>query len=146
MYTSGSCNAGFKTFFPGSRLVFALSLGATSPLGGTLTLTTCGATRNNTVLYVGTGCPTWDRPFGCLVGSDDAAAACPGNPLASTVTLTATQRNYVIQLGGIDGSTVVSGLAWSYAAPSQSRSPSRTRSGTRTRSGSATRSRSRKPK
>jgi hypothetical protein len=144
MYTNGYCGAGYATFFPGSRLVFSLSLGDAVPVGGTLTVTTCGATRNNTVLYVGTGCPKWAQPFGCLVGNDDTPA-CPANALASTVTLTAAQRNYFIQLGGADGRTVVSGLRWSYVlAPSPSgtrsrslppsRSPSRLRaSGSRTR-------------
>ena len=153
MYTSGSCSAGFKTFFPGARLVYSLSLGGEVSLGGTLTITTCGVTSNNTVLYVGTGCPTWMMPFGCLVGNDDAAS-CSGNALASTVTLTATQRNYFVQLGGIDGTSIVSGVVWNYTA--QSPSPSSTRSRTsnkrrspsasRLRSPSTSRSRSRKPK
>ena len=97
---------------------------------------------------MGTGCPTWDRPFGCLVGSDDAAApACASNPLASTVSLTATQRTYYIQLGGVDGAAVQSGLRWSYAAAAtKSATATRTASGSRSRSRSATRSRSRKRK
>ena len=153
MYTAGSCAAGYKTFFPGARLVYALDLGAATPLGGTLTLTTCGHSANNTVLYVGTGCPSWAQPFGCLAGSDNAPA-CAANPLASTVALVVTQSNYFIQLGGVNGAEVVSGLGWAYAAPaptlsrsgSGSRSRTRSRSGSRTRSASGTRSRSRKPK
>jgi hypothetical protein len=121
-----------------------LSLGSATPLGGTLTLTTCGHTANNTVLYVGTGCPTWDRPFGCLAGNDNAVgpAACGGNALASTVAVVAaSQHVFYVQLGGVDGTPVTSGLAWSYAPP-QLRSGSATRSRTRSRSGSRTRSRS----
>ena len=145
MYTSGTCSAGFKAFFPGARLVYSLTLGATVPLGGTLTLTTCGVTRNNTVLYVGTGCPAWALPFGCLVGNDDAAA-CPGNALASTVTLIATQRIYFVQLGGFGGDHITSGLVWNYTAQSQSPTSSRARTGSKTRSRSVSRSSSRKPK
>ena len=161
MYTSGTCDAGFRTFYPGARLVYSLSLGDATPLGGTLTLSTCGLTANNTVLYVGTGCPAWALPFGCLVGNDDAVA-CGRNALASTLSITATQRTYFIQLGGANGRTVISGLQWTYAASSASgtssrtrtRSPTGTRSrtvtrsatGTRSRTGSRTRSRSRSRK
>ena len=163
MYTAGSCAAGYKTFFPGSRLLYALDLGSATPLGGTLTLTTCGHSANNTVLYVGTGCPSWDRPFGCLAGNDNAAGpACGGNAFASTVALVAQQSNYYVQLGGVNGVDVVSGLGWAYAPPpvagsaskscsrSRSRSASvsrtRSRSGSRTRSRSGSRSRTRKAK
>ena len=87
MFTSGTCASGFKAFFPGPRLVNSLSLGEATALGSTLRLTTCGLTRNNTVLYIGTGCPTWTTPFGCLVGNDDAVAptTCRDSPLASTL-------------------------------------------------------------
>jgi len=161
MYTAGSCAVGYKTFFPGSRLLYALDLGSATPLGGTLTLTTCGHTANNTVLYVGTGCPSWDRPFGCLAGNDNVVSpACSGNAFASSVALVAQQSNYYVQLGGVNGVDVVSGLGWAYVPPpvagsasvsgsrsrSRSASRSRTRSGSRTRSRSGSRSRSRKAK
>ena len=156
MYTSGSCTSGYKTYFPGPRLVFALDLGATTPLGGTLTITTCGHTANNTVLYVGTGCPTWALPFGCLVGSDNAVPACSSNGFASTVAFLVTQSNYFIQLGGVNGGDVVSGLGWTYMLPPRSRSASTSIrssysrshqiSRTRSTSRSASRSRSRKAK
>ena len=96
MYTSGSCAAGLRAFFAGSRLLYVLNLGEAAPLGGTLTLTVCGHTANNTVLYVGTGCPTWALPFGCLAGNDNASdagvgsvatTACAANPLASSITV-----------------------------------------------------------
>ena len=151
MYTSGTCSAGFQTFFPWPRLVYALYLDAAAPLGGVLTVTTCGHTANNTVLYVGTGCPTWDRPFGCKAGNDDAGGAdsCGSNARAAAVSITATQQVYFIQLGGFAGAPVTSGLQWRYAPPA-SRSGSSTRSATRsrscTRSPSGTRSRSRKRK
>ena len=164
MYTSGWCAAGLGTFYPGARLLYALDLGATTPLGGVLTVTTCGHSANNTVLYVGTGCPAWAQPFGCRAGNDNAAGpACGGNALASTVTLVAAQPSYYVQLGGFNGEPVVSGLGWSYAPPasaspaaaptasrsasrSRSRSATRSRSGSRTRSRTASRSRSRKAK
>ena len=149
MYTSGNCTRGFASFFPGPRLVYAIFLDASAPLGGTLTVTTCGQTRNNTVMYVGTGCPTGSAPFGCIAGNDDATTGtCSSNALASTITLTVTQRSYYVQLGGWGGGNVTSGLQWSFAAPSASRTvtPTRTRVVATTRSPSATRSRTRKVK
>ena len=145
MYTVGSCATGLGAFYPGARLLYALFLGAGVPLGGVLTLTTCGHTANDTVLYVGVGCPVWAQPFGCRAGNDNAAgpAACGPNPLASSVSVVATQPTYYVQLGGMNGATVVSGLGWSYVAPATtSRSASGSRSRTRSRSGSRTRSRS----
>ena len=156
MYTSGSCATGFKAFFMGPRLAYAIFLNASTPLGGVLSLTTCGHTADNTVLYVGTGCPTWAAPFGCVAGADggDGSSACGSNALAAALTVTATQQVYYVQLGGFAGAPVTSGLAWSYAPPPQTRSGSatgsrsrtRSRSRSRTRSASATRSRSRKRK
>ena len=154
MYTAGSCATGLGAFYPGPRLLYALFLGAATPLGGVLTLTTCGHTANNTVLYVGTGCPTWALPFNCRAGNDNAAApGCGANALASTVAIVATQPTYYVQLGGMNGEAVVSGLAWSYTGASSptrsgsgSRSRSRSASGSRSRSRSGSRSRSRKAK
>ena len=149
MYTSGSCSRGYRTFFPGSRLVYSLFLGVHVPLGGQLTITTCGLTHNNTVAYLGTGCPTWDRPFGCLAGNDNAVPACPSNSLASTLVITASQSNYFIQLGGVNGEAIVSGLSWAYALPSSTSSPTRSRTrapGPRSRSAAASASRTRKAK
>lgn len=157
MFTSGTCAYGFRTFYPGSRLVYALYLGDGVPVGGTLTVTTCGKAGpgNDTVLYVGTGCPTASSSFGCLVGNDDATAPpCAANGLASTLKITATQRSYFLQLGGVNGRDVTAGLAWMYAPPPASPSGSRTpsRSHTRSRSTSftarrtSTCSRTRKPK
>ena len=156
MYTEGTCAAGLGAFYPGARLLFALDLGSATPLGGTLTLTTCGHTADNTVLYVGGGCPTWAQPFGCVAGNDNAAApTCSGNSLASSLSITASQPVHYVQLGGYNGAAVTSGLGWAYAAPvtrsgsgSRSRSGSRSGSRSRSRSGSrsGSRSRSRKAK
>jgi hypothetical protein len=128
MYTSGSCTSGFRSFFPGYRLVYALYLGARTPLGGTLTITTCGRTANNTVLYVGTGCPTWSVSYNCLAGADNDAT-CGSNPLASRLVLrNVAQANFFVQLAGYAGETVTSGLAWSYTLPSQSPAPTKSKS------------------
>ena len=161
MYTSGTCSVGFRAFFGGSRLLYALDLGSATLLGGTLTVTTCGHTANNTVLYVGTGCPSWALPFGCLAGNDNAGAGvtvgpggCGSNPLASSLTVTVTQPMLYLQLGGYGGEPIVSGLAWSYAVAtgtgsgtrSGTRSRSRSRTGSRSGSRTGSRSRSRKAK
>ena len=154
MYTSGYCAGGLSTLFPGPRLVYRIALNDGAPLGGTLTLSTCGLTSNNTVLYLGTGCPTWSLPFGCLRGNDDAGdaagQACPSNPRASTISSVATSRFFFAQLGSSSGADVVSGLSWSYVAPRPSptstRTRSRTTSSTRTRSATRSKSRSRKAK
>ena len=161
MYTSGgACGAGYSWFAPGSRVVYQLNLGPDVPLGGLLTLTTCGLTSNNTALYLGLGCPTWSGAFNCLRGNDNAAdvagQTCGPNPLASTLSHVAASRIYLVQLGDASGSGLVSGLRWNYtlptlsATPSRSSSRSRSRSAaatpTRTRSATATKSRSRKAK
>ena len=158
MYTSGSCAVGYGAFAPGSRLVFRLSLGAGVPLGGVLTLSTCGLTANDTVLYLGTGCPTWFGSFNCLRGNDNAAPACGANGLASSLTHVTASSVYFVQVGAAGGGPVVSGLSWSYALPSPSTTASRSRTRTttpsrsrtttpsRTRTATASKSRSRKAK
>ena len=164
LYTSGSCAKGLSALFAGPRALGFLSLGSGVPLGGTLTVTTCGLTADDTVLYVGTGCPSWALPFNCRVGNDDAgddpaAPACPTNPGAATAVLSGVASRYLyIQLGGAMGAAVTSGLAWRYeppgvtgtSTPSGAGTPTRTRSSgvgsrsrTRSRSASASRSRSR---
>ena len=142
MYTAGTCTTGLRAFYPGSRLLYALDLGSATPLGGILTLSTCGHTANNTVIYVGTGCPTWALPFACIAGNDNAVA-CSANAFASTLAIVATQSTYYVQLGGYNGEPVLSGLAWSYAGAAPSKSASGTRSGSRSKSRSGSRSVSR---
>ena len=142
---------GYQTFVPGPRLVYRITLSDALPLGGTLTLSTCGLTSNNTVLYLGTGCPTWFGSFNCLRANDDATpSACAGNPLASVLSHVATSRIYFVQLGTSSGGEVVSGLSWSYrtasASPTSTRTRSRTATRTRTRSVTRSKSRSRKAK
>ena len=156
MYTSGSCAAGYGAFAPGPRLVYLLRLGNATPVGGVLTVSTCGATAADTVLYLGTGCPTWFGSFNCLRGNDNAGdvagQGCASNGLASTLRHVAASRVYYVQVGAAGGGSVVSGLSWSYALPTPSATASRTRSRTatptrsRTRSATASRSRSRKAK
>ena len=155
MYTAGSCSAGFKTFLPGSRIVFYLYLGLDVPLGGTLTISTCGLTSNNTLLYIGTGCPTWAVPFACIKGNDDAgqdgSTACTSNALASYLSISSVStRDYFIQVGGRGTGDIVSGLRWQYDAPSKSAAATPSKSGTRSITGTHSRmssvSRTRKPK
>lgn len=143
MYTSGSCGGSFATFFTGYRLVYRISLGDDTPLGGVLTISTCGLTTNNTVLYVGSGCPTWSGSFGCVASNDNAAdvagRSCPSNPRASTVVFTLTSsRVAFVQLGGYGGLDITSGISWAY----EPRSPSKTASRTRTKMSTRTRTRS----
>ena len=117
-------------------------------------MSTCGVTANNTVLYIGTGCPTWYLPFACVAGNDNASPSCASNALASRVAITATQSSYFLQLGGVNGEGVISGLKWVYVPPTASatasrtpsRSPSRQVSRSKTGSVSGTRSRTRKGK
>ena len=153
MYTSGSCAVGYQSFVPGPRLVYRITLSNELPVGGTLTLSTCGLTSNDTVLYLGTGCPTWFGSFNCLRGNDDAvvgAAICAGNHLASALSYITTSRLYFVQLGTSSGAEVVSGLSWSYRTASASSTSTCTRSrtalSTRTRSATSSKSRSRKAK
>ena len=149
MYTSGSCSQGYGSFSPGPRLVYRIALSDALPIGGVLTISTCGLTNNNTVLYLGTGCPTWFGSFNCVKGNDDAAgvATCASNPLASTLSHVTSSRIYFVQLGTYSGADVVSGLSWSYsggASPTKTRTKSAPPS--RTRSTAASKSRTRKVK
>ena len=106
-------------------------------------MTTCGATTADTVLYLGTGCPTWFGSFNCLRGNDNAAPACGPNALASSLSHVTASSVYFIQVGAASGGPVVSGLSWSYTLPTRSATGSRSRVPAPSRSATATRSRSR---
>ena len=137
--------------------MYRLSLSVGTPLGGVLTLSTCGLSANDTVLYLGTGCPTYSGAFNCIVGNDNGAApGCGANALASALTHVTASSVYFVQLGAAGGGAVVSGLRWSYVPPAASSrtatssrtptptpTPSRSRSATPTRTPPATASRSR---
>ena len=74
-------------------------------MGGTLTLSTCGLTSDNTVIYAGRGCPTSAADFACVAGNDnaddDGGDECTENPGASTLVLfPTTARTYFIEIGG----------------------------------------------
>ena len=151
LFVAGRCVAGLSTFYPGPRGVFYLDLGEAVPLGGTLTVSTCGATAANTVLHVGLGCPTSDATFRCRVGNDNAAdgggPACAPNALASTAAHVVASRTFFVLLSGFNGAGVTSGLSWRYAPPAASppATPSATRTrtrGSRSRTAKATPSRS----
>ena len=147
MYSSGSCATGSSAMWPGPRAVIRIDLGADVPLGGSLTVTTCGNTKNNTVLFIGTGCPTWSGAFNCKAGNDNTGdnpgEVCADNPRASTVRITSTsERAYFVQLGGYGGTDVVAGLSWSFKPRlSSSSSASRTKRATASTSSSRTRKR-----
>lgn len=96
--------------------MYRITLSDALPLGGILTLSTCRLTTNNTVLYLGTSCPTWFGSFNCLRANDDVtSSACASNPLASVLAHVAASRIYFVQLGTSSGAEVVSGLSWSYS-------------------------------
>jgi hypothetical protein len=146
LFVAGRCVSGLSTFYSGPRGMYYLDLGEATPLGGVLTVTTCGATAANTVLHVGLGCPTSDANFRCRAGNDNAAdhggAACAANALASTVSLAITSRTHFVLLSGYNGAPVTSGLSWRYAPPAASPTATRTRTrGSRSRTPKATPSR-----
>ena len=142
MYGGDRCN--LVPLAAGPRFVFRLDIGAA--VRGVLTVSTCGLTTNNTVLYVGTGCPLTAMAFSCRAASDNAPR-CGANGLASTVSFTTPfARIFFIQLGGSGGGAPpVSGLSWSYSDASLTASATHTRTTTTTpsRPPSATRSMSR---
>ena len=134
-----------------------LRLGESVALGGQLYITTCGLTRNNTVLFISSGCPTWQLPFACMAGNDDAGdagsggtLACASNPSASSLSIMATYtRTFFIQVGSATGAEFVSGLSWMYkppASPTKSGSSSRSRPASPSVTASKTSSRSRSAK
>lgn len=162
MYTWGACAAGLdvqaaSVGVRSSRLVFRLALPPDAPPGGVLTLSTCGgaaAAAVDTVLLVGTGCPTWGGAFGCLAGNDNAPPGAPGcasSPRASRLSLalptgSGPGRVFYVQVGGARGANVTAGLAWRYAPAAASASPTRPASRSRSHSRPPSPSRTRKPK
>lgn len=120
LYARGGCKSPYWEMAdlpPGPRLVFRISINSSLPLGGILTVTTCGQTSSNTAVYLGTGCPAGGFIFNCLIMNDDAAQ-CPSNPRASTLSRVATVRNYFVQVGSPVGHFPwSSGLQWTYSLP-----------------------------
>ena len=108
----------FSSFYSGPFAVYFLNLGATIRIGGTLVITTCGVTSDNTVLYAGLGCPTSGASFQCLRGNDnvvDEGMECSSNPEASTIVLrSVSTRTFYIMVGGFLGRSFSSGLSWEY--------------------------------
>jgi outer membrane protein assembly factor BamB len=159
----GACATGYGAFPAGRRLAYAVDLPHDAPLGGVLAVSTCASAppSNDTLLWVGVGCPASAAAFGCVAGNDDAAPACGANARASAATVVGVaRRRYYVLVGGAGGGDVTAGLRWAYAPPSASPSPlaeprmgggvwasrSRTPSRSRSRSRSRTRSRTRKVK
>lgn len=104
----------------GAYLVFRVDLGASTPIGGMLTVTTIGYSDADTVIFLGTSCPSSQASFGCLNGGDDDPVT------GATQSITSSQLNatvaYVL-VGGYGGAPVLSGLGWSYVIPTPSRTP-----------------------
>lgn len=77
----------------GSRIVYRITLDASTPPGGLLSVSTCYRTMGeDTVIAVGKGCPTSAAAFNCVAANDDGGAGtqlCPDNAKASYVTLPA---------------------------------------------------------
>lgn len=67
---TGGASSSSRRLPAGRRLVFLLALDSSAPLGGTLTVTTCGSSNNATALAVGTGCPSSEGGFRCLESDD----------------------------------------------------------------------------
>lgn len=100
----------------GAKLAFMIDLGADTVLGAQLTVDTCLTAVGDTVLYVGTGCPSSSASFGCLAANDDMGATlCPSDSVASRVSINVSSR-YVWAVVGNYGSTTTasSGLRWWY--------------------------------
>jgi hypothetical protein len=101
----------------GQVAVVRLDLGVDTPLGGSLTVSTCGLSTADTMLYVGAGCPGSDASWGCLGVSDDACGS------QSMLTIKASARVVFVVVGGYSGAAA-SGVSWSYAPlPSPSSVP-----------------------
>lgn len=117
-----SCAAGLKLSRLGRQnvSVYALDLGSDTTLGGTLTLSTGGQSRSDTVLYVGLGCPDSNAAFGCVAANDDSKFL---KSKQSRVAIAAAQRVYYIIVGGWSGDAVRSGLQWDYLPPRTAAGP-----------------------
>ena len=134
LFSNGACARGLPSIISGPRIVYFLSLGANTTLGGSLVVSTCGRTSGDTLLYVGFGCPVDRGTFQCQVGNDNAGdmvgqAACTSNAAASTATIApTTSRFYFIMLGHAPGSAPpMASVTWAYTPPAATSSSTRTR-------------------
>jgi len=112
---SPTCSSGSATS-SGPKLAFMIDLGADTILGSQLTVDTCLTAIGDTVLFVGTGCPTSSASFRCLIANDDAGAIiCPSDTMASQVRINANSRYMWAVVGNYASSTSASsGIRWWY--------------------------------
>jgi len=114
---SPTCQSGFGTS-SGAKLAFMIDLGATTVLGSQLTVDTCLTAIGDTVLYVGTGCPSSSASFRCLMANDDIGSIlCPSDSMASQVRLNVSTRYVWAVVGNYASSTTASsGISWYYGS------------------------------
>jgi len=112
---SPTCASGSGTS-SGAKLAFMIDLGANTLLTGLLTVDTCLTAIGDTVLYVGTGCPSTTANFRCLSANDDAGSSiCPSDSMASQVRLNVSTRYVWVVVGNYASSTSASsGIRWWY--------------------------------
>ena len=136
-YVGGSCGNGpYPTNYtvpPGHSALIALDLGPTAVLGGYLEMDTCVNPYFDTLLFVGTGCPTSYGSFNCLGSNDDAGDVCAGARQSAVMLPVSTRLLYVL-VGGFSAAAAPYTLSWTYTGPTASPSNAATRSTSRTAS------------
>lgn len=112
---SPTCSSGSATS-SGPKLAFMIDLGADTILGSQLIVDTCLTAIGDTVLFVGTGCPTSSASFRCLIANDDAGVSiCPSDSMASQVRINANSRYMWAVVGNYGASSSASsGIRWWY--------------------------------
>ena len=77
------------------------------PVGGPLTISNCGLSSADTMLFVGTGCPTNATSFNCVGSADDSCGA------QSQVTISATTSNrYFAMFAPYNSGVISTGMTW----------------------------------
>jgi hypothetical protein len=117
---------------PGNKHLLGLDMGPGVSPGGTLRGSLCANPLFDTVLFVGTGCPTSWGAFNVTGANDDGS----GNPAcgrASEVVVTnVTTRTTYWVVGGYNGASGPYTFTWDYAPPTPSASFAPTPSPVRT--------------
>jgi hypothetical protein len=125
----GSC--GNTLYATQPKLIYRIDLSA-YPVGGSLNVNNCAGTAD-TIIVVGTGCPTSLVSFGCVGGAD---AGCPvggNNPSSYTVAATTVPVYFaIIQMWTSTVTAVTSGFNFTYTLPTVTPTSSQTPSNTAT--------------
>jgi hypothetical protein len=133
---AGTCG-GYSLYANLPKQIYRIDLSAFL-IGGSLTVQNCNST-SDTIIAVGTGCPTDATTFGCLQGAD---GGCPsGSITPSLVTVAATTRNVyyvIVQMWSSGGTSLVTDFSWRYTPPTPSPTPTQSRTGTPTGTGTTT--------